>query len=130
MPLTLADFDYVLPPELIAQTPLPQRSSSRLLVLDGDLAVVSASRSFYQCFQLAPEETLGRPIDALGQGQWNIAALRERLEAILPSGEPFDDYLVDGDFPLVGRCRLRLNARRVIGKIGAPRLILLAMQPE
>jgi S-adenosylmethionine:tRNA ribosyltransferase-isomerase len=36
MSLTLADFDYVLPPELIAQTPLPQRSSSRLLVLDGD----------------------------------------------------------------------------------------------
>jgi S-adenosylmethionine:tRNA ribosyltransferase-isomerase len=35
MSLTLADFDYVLPPELIAQTPLPQRSSSRLLVLDG-----------------------------------------------------------------------------------------------
>ena len=36
MSLTLADFDYALPPELIAQTPLPQRSSSRLLVLDGD----------------------------------------------------------------------------------------------
>jgi S-adenosylmethionine:tRNA ribosyltransferase-isomerase len=36
MSLTLADFDYALPPELIAQAPLPQRSSSRLLVLDGD----------------------------------------------------------------------------------------------
>ena len=36
MSLTLADFDYALPPELIAQAPLPQRSASRLLVLDGD----------------------------------------------------------------------------------------------
>jgi S-adenosylmethionine:tRNA ribosyltransferase-isomerase len=36
MPLTLADFDYALPPELIAQAPLPQRSASRLLVVDGD----------------------------------------------------------------------------------------------
>ena len=35
MPLTLDDFDYVLPPELIAQFPLPQRSASRLLVVDG-----------------------------------------------------------------------------------------------
>ena len=31
MPLTLDDFDYALPPELIAQTPLAQRSASRLL---------------------------------------------------------------------------------------------------
>lgn len=30
-----ADFRYQLPPELIAQEPLPQRSASRLLVLDG-----------------------------------------------------------------------------------------------
>ena len=28
------DFDYVLPEELIAQTPLKDRSSSRLLVID------------------------------------------------------------------------------------------------
>ena len=36
MPLTLADFDYALPAELIAQAPLSRRSASRLLVLDGD----------------------------------------------------------------------------------------------
>lgn len=36
MSLTLADFDYSLPPELIAQTPLPQRADSRLLVVAGD----------------------------------------------------------------------------------------------
>ena len=36
MPFTLADFDYALPPELIAQAPLAQRSASRLLVVDGD----------------------------------------------------------------------------------------------
>ena len=35
MSLTLADFDYLLPPELVAQAPLPQRSASRLLVVDG-----------------------------------------------------------------------------------------------
>jgi len=32
---TLADFDYTLPPELIAQTPAATRSASRLLHLDG-----------------------------------------------------------------------------------------------
>jgi S-adenosylmethionine:tRNA ribosyltransferase-isomerase len=34
-PLTIADFDYELPPELIAQTPSAQRGGSRLLHLDG-----------------------------------------------------------------------------------------------
>lgn len=36
MAYTLRDFDYELPPELIAQHPLPQRSASRLLRLSGD----------------------------------------------------------------------------------------------
>ncbi|HEX5125617.1 MAG TPA: S-adenosylmethionine:tRNA ribosyltransferase-isomerase, partial [Rhodocyclaceae bacterium] len=33
MALTLDDFDYPLPPELIAQTPLADRTASRLLIL-------------------------------------------------------------------------------------------------
>lgn len=37
MSLTLDDFDYPLPPELIAQAPLAQRSASRLLVVDTPL---------------------------------------------------------------------------------------------
>ncbi|GAB1392640.1 tRNA preQ1(34) S-adenosylmethionine ribosyltransferase-isomerase QueA [Rhodocyclaceae bacterium] len=36
MNLTLDDFDYPLPPECIAQAPLPERSASRLLALRGD----------------------------------------------------------------------------------------------
>ncbi len=32
--LRTSDFDYGLPPELIAQTPLPDRAASRLLILD------------------------------------------------------------------------------------------------
>lgn len=35
MPLTLDDFDYPLPPECIAQSPLAERSASRLLVMQG-----------------------------------------------------------------------------------------------
>jgi S-adenosylmethionine:tRNA ribosyltransferase-isomerase len=35
MSLTLDDFDYLLPPECIAQSPLADRSASRLLVMDG-----------------------------------------------------------------------------------------------
>ncbi|GHT87141.1 S-adenosylmethionine:tRNA ribosyltransferase-isomerase [Betaproteobacteria bacterium] len=38
MSLTVDDFDYALPPELIAQAPLPTRSASRLLVVGQTLA--------------------------------------------------------------------------------------------
>jgi S-adenosylmethionine:tRNA ribosyltransferase-isomerase len=34
--MKLADFDYSLPPELIVQAPLPERSASRLLVVQGE----------------------------------------------------------------------------------------------
>ena len=37
--LNLNDFDFFLPPELIAQHPLPERSASRLLHVDGDVLV-------------------------------------------------------------------------------------------
>ncbi|CAL93525.1 tRNA preQ1(34) S-adenosylmethionine ribosyltransferase-isomerase QueA [Azoarcus olearius] len=43
MTLSLQDFDYDLPPDLIAQAPLAERSASRLLVVDGD---VLADRRF------------------------------------------------------------------------------------
>lgn len=38
MSLTLDDFDYPLPPELIAQAPLAERSASRLLVVGEELS--------------------------------------------------------------------------------------------
>lgn len=48
MPLTLNDFDYALPPDLIAQTPLAQRSASRLLVVHPPMegAEVLVDRNF------------------------------------------------------------------------------------
>ncbi len=39
-----ADFSYDLPPELIAQAPLPARSASRLLVLDGPTGAIADRR--------------------------------------------------------------------------------------
>jgi S-adenosylmethionine:tRNA ribosyltransferase-isomerase len=38
------DFDYELPPELIAQHPLPERAASRLLHLSGDSGTLSQGR--------------------------------------------------------------------------------------
>ena len=99
-----------------------------LLVLDVRMAITSASRSFYRYFHVSPEETLGRPIHEVGDRQWNIPALRTLLESVLARDEPFDDYRVEHDFPRIGRRSLVLNARRVNGKDGQTRMILLAFE--
>ena len=55
-----------------------------LLVLNGNFEVVSASRAFYQKFHVTPEETLGKVLYTLGNGQWDIPRLHELLETVLP----------------------------------------------
>src|SRR5689334_13962047 len=54
-----------------------------LIVLDETMHVLKASRSFYRTFEATPEDTEGRTFFALGNGQWNIPALRHRLAEIL-----------------------------------------------
>ena len=99
-----------------------------LIVLDGALQVVSASRSFYQRFHARPEETVGRLLYELGNRQWDIPALRELLETVLPRDRSFDGYAVEHDFPVIGWRRMLLSARRIVGKTGETQLILLAME--
>ncbi|HEY8097625.1 MAG TPA: chemotaxis protein CheB [Methylobacter sp.] len=98
-----------------------------LIVLNAELIVITASRSFYQYFQVTAEQTVGRPIYELGDGQWNPPALRKLLEDVLPHDQAFENYLVEHDFPIIGHRKILLNARGIIGQTGEPQLILLAM---
>jgi PAS domain S-box-containing protein len=82
-----------------------------LLVLDPELRVRSANRSFYETFKVEPAETEGRSIYELGDGQWNIPALRTLLEEILPLHFSFEDFEVEHDFSHIGPKTMLLNAR-------------------
>jgi two-component system CheB/CheR fusion protein len=98
-----------------------------LVVLNKDLQVISASRAFFQHFMVAPEQTVGRKLFDLGNGQWNIPALRELLEAILPQHQAMEGFAVEHDFPGLGKRRMLLNARRIVTALGDTELILLAI---
>jgi two-component system CheB/CheR fusion protein len=98
-----------------------------LVLLDGSLNVVSASRAFYQHFQVTPEQTVSRKIYDLGDRQWDIPALRELLEKVLPEHSVMEGFVVAHDFPALGPVRIVLNARRLVSALGSPDLILLAM---
>ncbi len=96
-----------------------------LLVLDSDLKVLAANRSFYKSFKETPEETVGNLIYDLANRQWDSPKLRMLLEDIIPKADKFDDYEVKHVFPGRGYKIMLLNARRIIH--GA-QMILLAIE--
>jgi PAS domain-containing protein len=89
-----------------------------LVVLDRDLRVIAASRSFYRTFAVEPRNTQGRKLYMLGDGQWNIPALRTVLEDIIPRHRTVEGYEVEHEFPTIGRRVMLLNARQVFDKDG------------
>lgn len=101
--------------------------SESVLVLDKSLRLKSANRSFYETFQVTPEETLGNLVYELGNGQWNIPALRTMLENILPHKAIISSFEMSHDFPVIGKRTMCLNARQVEGGIEKEPLIFLAI---
>ena len=99
-----------------------------LMILDENLKVVSANRSFYQTFKTSPEETEHMLIYDLGDGVWNISRLRELLEEIIPKRNSFDDFKFTHDFPVIGRKTMLLNARMIEQQSERRKLILLAIE--
>jgi PAS domain S-box-containing protein len=99
-----------------------------LVVLDATLHVRMANRYFYECFQVTPQETEAHRLYDLGNGQWNIPALRDLLEQIVPHHTAFDDFEVTHTFPHLGPKTMLLNARQILRAHGAPPLILLAIE--
>src|SRR6202046_3213986 len=84
-----------------------------LLMLDTTLRVRSANRAFYQTFQVSSEETENQLIYELGNGQWDIPALRNLLEDIIPTSSVFNDFELEHTFPIIGRRVMLLNGRKL-----------------
>ncbi|MBC7986964.1 MAG: PAS domain-containing protein [Sphingomonadaceae bacterium] len=96
------------------------------VVLDHELRVLAASRSFYETFRVDPDATRGVMLYALGDGQWDIPALRILLETILPERRSMDGFEVEHDFPGIGPRTMLLNARQVVYDDSDQTTILLA----
>ncbi len=99
-----------------------------LLILDTALRVQSANRAFYRTFQVDVAETMGQCVYDLGDGQWDIPALRTLLEEIIPETTTFDDFQVEHTFPHIGRKIMILNARRVYSPGNTTELLVLVLE--
>jgi two-component sensor histidine kinase len=98
------------------------------VVLDEDMRVVAASRSFYRTFTVNPGETQGKLLYELGDGEWNTPKLRMLLGKILSEHGTMEDCEVEHDFPDIGRRTMLLNARKVFYEEGARANILLGIE--
>src|SRR6202011_4357901 len=99
-----------------------------LVVLDQDLRVVAASRSFYSTFKVGADHTQGKLLYDLGDGQWDIPKLRLLLGKILPEQGSMENYEVEHDFPGIGRRTMVLNARKVFYEASSTSTILLGIE--
>ena len=99
-----------------------------LVILNQNLQVIKANKTFYETFRAAREETENRLIYDLGNGQWNIPKLRELLENILPAHATFRDFEVTHEFEHVGRKVMLLNASEIYNPNAQARTILLAIE--
>jgi two-component sensor histidine kinase len=99
-----------------------------LVVLNQELRVVAASRSFYSTFDAKRDATEGKLFYELGDGEWDIPKLRLLLEKIVPEQGVMEDYEVEHDFPRIGLHTMCLNARKVFYEQGLHTTILLSIQ--
>ncbi|MDB5423043.1 MAG: histidine kinase [Phenylobacterium sp.] len=99
-----------------------------LLLIDGDLRVLSASRSFCAAFEISQAEADGRLLTELGGGEWDMAQLKNLLDSALSDGldaGPYDVDLVRPDQP---SRRLVLNVQLVDYDENQDARILLAVE--
>jgi two-component system CheB/CheR fusion protein len=99
-----------------------------MLVLDEDLYVIKASRSFLQAFEMTSDDAEGKYLFALENGQWDQPTLRSMLERIVP-----DETTVEGHEIVINRKgktaqTMVVNARRLRNVADERDLILLAME--
>ena len=95
-----------------------------LIVLDANLRVFTANRSFYHTFEATIADTEQRLIFDLGNGQWNIPKLRRLLLEILPTDSELQDFEVEHDFEQIGHKTMLLNARKMTQAEGGDNILL------
>jgi signal transduction histidine kinase len=110
--------------QLIYYKEITETVTEPFIILDKDLYVITANKSFYRKFKVTKKETEGKRMYELGNKQWDASDLRELLERILPKRKVLNNYEITLDFPMLGRKTMLLNARQVDSK----QLILLAVK--
>ena len=100
-----------------------------LVVLDGDLRIISANPTFYETFRLTPQDVSLKPISELGDHEWDIPALQKLVSGSGGRGGEIGNLEVEQDFKDVGRKRLVFTARKIAyQEVRSRPLVLLGIE--
>jgi two-component system, OmpR family, phosphate regulon sensor histidine kinase PhoR len=99
-----------------------------LIILDENLRIKTANKSFFDAFKVTKKETYDQLIFDLGNGQWDIPELKKLLKEILPKNSHFEDFEVTHTFDDIGKRTMILNARRIVLEGHKTELVLLAIE--
>ena len=98
-----------------------------LVVLDGELRVISAGRSYYNAFKATPENTIGKRLWNSDDHHLDVPALHAFLQKIRAEGCAIENYEIEIDLPPLGKRRLLLDASDLRREPGSPRQILVTI---
>jgi len=102
--------------------------SQPLVVLNADLCVISANRSFYRAFSVKPGETVGRELGAINDRHLDVPALHGFLDQLRAGVTEIENYEIKVELPSSGWRSLLMNAREIRGKLLPERQILVAIE--
>jgi two-component sensor histidine kinase len=88
-------------------------STAPLLLLNGDLTVIAASKSFCQAFQIEPNSVTNCPLAKLGAGEWDVPQIKSMLTAAASGFAEIEGYEIDLNRSGRESRRLVLNARKL-----------------
>ncbi len=95
-----------------------------MIVLNGELRVIVASAAFYDKFKTNYNNSHDKLFYELGNGQWNIPALRTLLEQILPQKKTVEGFEVVHEFEGLGQRNMVINAREIVYENGQRKMLL------
>jgi len=99
-----------------------------LLMLDEQLRLVAANKSFYELFRWRPRQVEGELLYEIGCGEWDQAELRRLLEKVVPQQTCVEGFKLEAEFSKIGRRGFLLNARRLEQRAGLPGMILVTLK--
>src|SRR3984957_13940691 len=88
-------------------------STAPLLLLNGDLTLVGASKSFCRAFGIDPASVPDKALRELGAGEWNVPQLNSLLKATASGFAEIDGYEIDLCRAGQANRRLVINAQKL-----------------